>query len=122
MNYLSPYIYPKLSDSELGESLYESLSIKYNIVPIKAHDTYTISKISPKTAELLQCDNADYVCYSERIAYLEDNRPAEYVESFIRIDRFFLDIYIGMNSSPTIEMLNQEEDRIFLPYNLGLKI
>jgi GntR family transcriptional regulator len=117
-SYLSPYMYPNLSESELGESLYETLNNKYHIVPVKARDTYTITKISPKTADLLQCVNTDYVCYSERIAFLEDDRPAEYVESFIRIDRFFLDIYIGM---PYSEIPNQENSRIVLPYNLGYK-
>lgn len=94
-SYLNPYIYPKLQSSDFEDSLYKALKKKYGVVPTKAQDTYSIVDISPKTAAILECTKLGSVCFSQRIAYLEDDIAAEYVESFIRSDRFKLNIRIG---------------------------
>ena len=43
-------------------------------------------------AKLLNCNENDYVCYSERLGYLDDKTPAEFVESYIRSDYFRLEL------------------------------
>lgn len=96
-SYLNPAIYPALSAEELGDSLYEALRKKYGVVPVKAQDTYSIVDISPKTAELLSCAKNAPVCFSRRVAFLSSGKAVEYVESFIRSDRFQLEICIGMD-------------------------
>jgi len=98
-SYLNPRIYPHLKADEIKDSLYEALKSKYGITPTQAQDTYSIVDVAPKTAALLQCKKSASVCFSQRIAYLADGRVAEYVESFIRSDRFQFNIYIGMNNA-----------------------
>ena len=97
-SYLNPHVYPALQAEEIGDSLYEALQKKYGVVPIKAQDTSSMVDISPKTAELLQCRKTASVCSSQRVAYLAGGMAVEYVESFIRSDRFKLDICIGMEA------------------------
>lgn len=98
-SYLNPHVYPEVLSSDINESLYEALKQKYGVVPVRAHDTYSIVSVSPQTAELLKCKKSDCVCYSQRTAYLSSGLAVEYVESFIRSDRFKLDVRIG--SEPT---------------------
>lgn len=98
-SYLNPHVYPRLAVEEIGDSLYEALQKKYSLVPVKAHDTYTIVDIAPQTAKLLQCQTTAHVCYSQRIGYLASGLAVEYVESFIRSDRFKIDVRIGMDTA-----------------------
>lgn len=98
-SYLNPHIYPELQAGDIGDSLYEALQKKYGVVPVSAHDNYSIVNVSPKTAELLKCRKTASVCYSQRIAYLSSGLAVEYVESFIRSDRFKLDVRIGIENS-----------------------
>jgi GntR family transcriptional regulator len=105
-SYLNPDIYPTLQADELGDSLYEALRKKYGVVPVKAQDTYSIVEISPHTAELLDCEKNASVCFSRRVAFLSSGKPVEYVESFIRSDRFQLEVCIGMDSpEPSAKLL-----------------
>ncbi|MBS5065966.1 MAG: UTRA domain-containing protein, partial [Hungatella hathewayi] len=55
-------------------------------------DTYSIAEISPKTASLLNQPENSVIIYSERLAYLSDGTPAEFVESVIRADKFKLEV------------------------------
>lgn len=98
ISFLNPHIYKDLQASDIGLSLYESLRKKFNAAPTKAKDNYSFVNISPHTAELLNCNENDYVCYSERLAYLEDNTPAEFVESYIRADYFRLELSFGLDN------------------------
>lgn len=91
ISYLNPKIYIGLEESDIGSSLYDSLNDKYHLVPSVAKDSYSLSKISKKTAGLLQVSyENNLVVYSERQAYLNDMTPVEFVESYIRTDRFKL--------------------------------
>ncbi len=97
-SYINPILYPGLAESDIGESLYASLREKYGFCPVKANDTYCIATATRKTASLLGCRENEAVLFSERFAYIKDGTPAEYVESYIRGDRFKLDIKIGFNN------------------------
>ncbi len=116
-SHLNPHIYPNLSKDEIGQSLYASLHKKYNLVPTKAEDTYSIISIPSQIAEYLSCNKSDSVCYSQRIAYLDDNTSAEYVESYIKSDRFKISVNVGMdfspNSSSDEQVANPESNSVF---------
>lgn len=121
-SYLNPRVYPSLLASEIGDSLYEALQSKYGVVPVKAHDTYSIVDADAKTAELLECRRNTLVCYSQRIAYLTGGTAVEYVESFIRSDSFKLDICIGMDDMPgDPENLLEDGSKAATHYDVGFR-
>lgn len=97
ISFLNPKIYRNLQASDIKDSLYEALRQKFGAAPAKATDRYSFVNISPHTAKLLDYPENDYVCYSERLGYLEDRTPAEFVESYIRADYFCLELSFGMN-------------------------
>lgn len=102
ISFLNPHIYEGLQPSDIGLSLYDALRSKYGCAPTKAKDSYSFVHISPNTAKLLNCNENDYVCYSERLGYLDDRTPAEFVESYIRADYFRLEVSFGLdNKHPT---------------------
>ena len=98
-SYLNPHYYGDLTLNDITISLYDALHEKYGFGPVRAKDTYSIVDISPKTAEILDCDKNSSVCFSRRIGYLENGDPVEYVESFIRADRFHVSIDISSDST-----------------------
>ena len=105
ISFLNPKLYGTLQASDIKGSLYETLRQKYGSSPTKAKDRYSFVNISPHTAKLLNCSENDYICYSERLGYLEDQTPAEFVESYIRADYFCLELSFGLDdecSSPIV--------------------
>lgn len=119
-SYLNPRIYPELSVSDIDDSLYAALQKKYSVIPTKAHDTYAITEISPKTAELLQCRKNGLVCFSRRIGYLSNEVAVEYVESFIRYDRFKLDVTIGL-SGEEAQLASPVGEHVGSLYDVGIR-
>ena len=108
ISFLNPHLYKGLQVSEIETSLYETLRRKFGKAPTKARDRYSFVNISPHTAKLLDCPEDDYICYSERLGYLDDKTPAEFVESYIRADYFRLELLFGLDSdtdypSPTFQ-------------------
>lgn len=91
-SFLNGRLFPDLQQTDIGNSLYSSLQKKYGVLPAQARDSYQIVGISPKTAQLLEQPESAVVIYSERMACLADGTPAEFVESYIRADRFKIEI------------------------------
>ena len=91
-SFLSGHLYRGLQLSDIGDSLYDALDKKFQAATTQAHDTYSIAEISPKTASLLNQPENSVIIYSERLAYLSDGTPAEFVESVIRADKFKLEV------------------------------
>ena len=124
-SYLNQEIYPGLKAEKIGESLYGSLKAQYGQIPTKARDTYSLAFASPKTSALLSCAEGFPIFFSERVSFLSDNRIVEYVESFIRSDRFKLDICIGFNQqdavSPEQENQKQEDQYGVTHYGIGFR-
>ncbi len=102
-SYLNPHFYPDLKAEDIENSLYEALKQKYGFIPSKARDTYSIVDISPRTASLLKCSKDQSVCFSQRIGYIDSGEAVEYVESFIRSDRFKFNIYVGMDGEGALK-------------------
>lgn len=91
-SFLSGRLYHGLELADIGDSLYDALDKKFQSAPTQAHDTYRIAEISPKTAKLLDQPENSIIVYSERLAYLSDGTPAEFVESVIRADKFKIEV------------------------------
>ena len=91
-SFLNGRLFGGLQMADIGNSLYDSLIKKFGFAPTQAHDTYCLAEISPKTAHLLEQPEGGIVVYSERLALLSDGTPAEFVENYIRADRFKLEI------------------------------
>lgn len=91
-SFLNGHLYHGLELADIGDSLYDALDRKFQAVPTQAHDTYRVAEISPKTAKLLNQPDNSVIIYSERLAYLSDGTPAEFVESVIRADKFKVEV------------------------------
>lgn len=91
-SFLSGRLYHGLELADIGDSLYNALDKKFQFAPTQAHDTYRIAEISPKTAKLLEQTENSSIVYSERLAYLSDGTPAEFVESVIWADKFKIEV------------------------------
>lgn len=83
---------PQLTVDELSRSLYRTLEERYGLGPRGTRDTYTAVNAGGKVADLLHVREGAALLYSERLAYTEDKTVIEYVESYIRGDRFTLDV------------------------------
>jgi GntR family transcriptional regulator len=79
---------PNLTSVDVEYSLYAALERRYNLRPTWASDSYTAIRAQGEVVEQLSINAGDPVIYSERVAYLRDMRVVEYVESYIRGDRF----------------------------------
>ena len=106
-SYLSPLVFPDLIIQDIHESLYGALQEKYGKVPVKARETYSIVNPSAQIAGVLEISETSSVFYSERISFLKDMTPVEYVESYIRSDRYKLDICIGIEDKPVSGRVNK---------------
>jgi len=83
---------PDLKAEEVGRSLYRTLEEKYGLGPRGTRDTYTAVNAAGRVAEVLRVREGAALLYSERLAYAEDKTVVEYVESYIRGDRFTIDV------------------------------
>lgn len=98
-SYLRCDYFPNMKHEHIKQSFYAALMEQYKIVPLKALDTYSVIYASPKTAGHLHINENDALIYSERIGYLADNTPVEYVESFIRADKYKLTVFAGQDNN-----------------------
>lgn len=83
---------PELKSADLQRSLYTTLHERYNLGPQWARDTYTVVGANRRSVKLLEVPEGAALIQSERTAYTADMRPIEYVESYIRGDRFTLHV------------------------------
>ena len=97
-SYLRCDLFPDFKQEYIKSSFYDSLMEHYHTAPNMAHDTYSVVSASPKTATHLRVKEGAPLMYSERVAYLYDGTPAEYVESFMRADKYRLSVYVGPSS------------------------
>lgn len=112
-------IYPDLTMADIDDSLYETLHKKYQKVPIKADDMYSPINANHDLAKILHIAEGKAILYSERISYLENNLPVEFVESYISGNIFSLYIKIAPNAG-TAEGGVQDVNHISLrPGNIG---
>lgn len=103
-----------LTQMDVEHSLYAALERRYNLRPTWASDTYTAVRASGEAVMQLAVKEGDPVIYSERVAYLRDMRVIEYVESYIRGDRFAVLVDwlpVNTDSEPVWSKLNNADVR-----------
>lgn len=87
-SYLPASEVESLTAVDVEYSLYRSLERRYGWRPAWASDSYTAVLAAGEVVERLSVKKGDPIIYSERVAYLADMRPVEYVESYINGARF----------------------------------
>lgn len=97
-SYLRCDRFPHLKLEEVKFSLYAALTEHYGVAPQTALDTYSVLLASPKTANHLKISENEPLLYSERVSFLADSEPVEYVESFIRADKYQLTVFAGQDT------------------------
>jgi len=81
-------------------SLYEILRTRYRLHPIRARETHRAVAIGGDIAALLGVPAGSPGMAAERVAYLADGRPLEYVESIMRGDRYKVVLELSKLSIP----------------------
>ncbi len=95
--YLPSDIFPVIDETELGRgSLYEYLRKKYNIFFKKAEEIYWVRLPNNYEAEKLEIPKNTPVFYVQRLTFLENGRPGEFVESVLRGDRYQLYVELSI--------------------------
>lgn len=69
-------------------SLYEVLQRRYDLYPARAKETYFAAAADGPTAELLQIAPGSPVFAVERVTFLPNQKPFEFVRSIVRGDRY----------------------------------
>jgi GntR family transcriptional regulator, N-acetylglucosamine utilization regulator len=101
-----------LTPMDVEYSLYAAMERRYNLRPTWASDSYSAVRATGEVVPLLSVKEGDPIIYSERVAYLRDMRVIEFVESFIRGDRFTVLVDwlpVNTDSEPTWSKLNGAE-------------
>ncbi len=73
---------------EENASLYEVLQRKYHLYAARARETYVVAKAERARAKLLGIPPGAPVFRAERVTFLPNGKPFEFVESIIRGDRY----------------------------------
>lgn len=69
-------------------SLYDVLQSQYGLRPATARETYCVARMKREEAELLRVPVRSPAMTAERVTFLSDGRPLEYVRSVMRGDRY----------------------------------
>jgi GntR family transcriptional regulator len=69
-------------------SLYEELQTRYHLYAARAKETYVAATAEPPVSKLLRIRSGSAVFQVERITFLPNDRPFEFVQSTIRGDRY----------------------------------
>jgi GntR family transcriptional regulator len=71
-----------------GVSLYEVLQSRYDLYAAGAKETYSASAAGVRAAELLDIPEGSPVFAVERVTFLPNGKPFEFVQSIVRGDRY----------------------------------
>ncbi len=71
-----------------GASLYRVLQERFGLAPVRARETHTAVPLGAAEARWLRQPPGAPAMAAERIAFLADDRPLEYVQSIMRGDRY----------------------------------
>lgn len=81
--------FPALSEANLtNKSIYKTIEKEYGVSPAYALDTIEISVAGPYEADRLKIKEGSPIALVTTIAYLEDDTPVAYTQTFHRGDRF----------------------------------
>jgi GntR family transcriptional regulator len=88
------------ADNLENVSLYELIQIKYGLQPARARETYFAIPSEPATAKLLGIAPGWPVFSVERVTFLPNGRPFEFVQSLMRGDRYSIILDLAANRTP----------------------
>lgn len=84
-----------------GMSLYEVLQTKYHLYPMRARETYVAALADTDTAELLKIPTGSPIFAVERVTFMSNERPFEFVQSTVRGDRYSIVLDLEKNAGET---------------------
>jgi len=91
--YIPCKIAPTLIQEDLeNNSLYEILEQKYGLILFRANQRMEAVSATKEQADLLGLKRGKPLFHIERLSYLEDNTPVEYVEMWYRGDRYSFEV------------------------------
>jgi GntR family transcriptional regulator len=92
---------PDLVQADLeNASLYEVLQSRYGLQPSGARETYSAVPVDPAPSELLRIPAGSPVLAVERVTYLSNRKPFEFVQSLMRGDRYTIILELEANRFP----------------------
>ena len=87
--YLPMALVPGIEDIPFADrSLYDVLESRFSLHPATARETYCVGRVKRDEAALLQVPARSPAMTAERVTFLSDGRPLEYVRSIMRGDRY----------------------------------
>lgn len=87
-------IFPEMLSHDLTQSLYDLVEHVYGIKIVAADETYTSIMLGEPECKILNIDYPHAGFYVERVSRGIDGRAVEYTESFIRGDRYSVQIHL----------------------------
>ena len=102
---------PGLSLSDT-DSLYEVLQGRFHLYPARARETYSAALADRISAKLLRIEPGAPVFAVERVTFLPNERPFEFVRSIVRGDRYsiVLDLVKDGGSTRVLRLNNGREE------------
>ncbi len=98
--YLPLDLVPGIAEIDFARaSLYDILQSRYSLHPATARETHCAILIGRDEATLLQVPIGSAAMTAERVTFLADGRPIEYVQSVMRGDRY--KIVVDLTKHPT---------------------
>jgi GntR family transcriptional regulator len=82
-----------------GASLYDVLQSHFGLYPATARETYCVTLLKRDVAALLGVSARSPAMTAERVTFLADGRPLEYVQSIMRGDRYTVAIDLTRHPS-----------------------
>jgi GntR family transcriptional regulator len=82
-----------------GASLYDVLQSHFGLYPATARETYRVTLLKRDVAALLGVPARSPAMTAERVTFLADGRPLEYVQSIMRGDRYMVAIDLTRHPS-----------------------
>jgi GntR family transcriptional regulator len=87
--YLAMRLVPKIDEMSFNDaSLYDVLATRYALYPTAARETHQAVAVPEDLAAMLRVPAGSPALAAERLTSLGDGRPLEYVNSFMRGDRY----------------------------------
>jgi len=91
-----PYFYcPDLNKHDLNNSLYGILQNHYGVCAVKANQSIEAGFANKREYEILNIKQRSPILRIERISYLSNNKPLEYVTSSYRGDKYKFNVTIN---------------------------
>lgn len=99
--YIPLDLVPGLEKEELeNKSLYEALQSRYGLEPARARESYFAVRAKGPVAQLLDVPAGSAVFEVERITFLTNGKPFEFVQSTMRGDRYNIILELAADRTP----------------------